>query len=199
MIYVVATGALDILEEIPVAEIMIPDYPLGRTPTFDKIAVLAAEKNIPIRRLSLGDWGAWPGNVEWEVFNPPREAASSSAGKSALVLRIARDENAILMMASSDPEVEDAIFSQPLEPSARILVAADHGSRKSCSTNWLDIVQPDHVILSAGKNNRFGLPSGDVMKRLETAEIPFFRTDRQGDIRIMWGDHDYAIESSRER
>jgi len=46
-----------------------------------------------------------------------------------------------------------------------ILIAPHHGSKTSSSFDFLRAVDPVAIIVSSGKNNRFGFPSKEVIDR----------------------------------
>lgn len=49
---------------------------------------------------------------------------------------------------------------------SNILKLGHHGSKSSSDQNFLDIVAPDEVIVSAAKNNRYNHPSAETMERV---------------------------------
>ena len=76
------------------------------------------------------------------------------------------------------PHEED--FLRDIEP-AEVLKAAHHGSASSTSDTWLNMVQPQEVVLSVGENN-YGHPSPMVLERLAQRNIVALRTDEIGSI-----------------
>lgn len=65
---------------------------------------------------------------------------------------------------------------------ASAMMAGHHGSQTSTSPEWLDAVQPRWVVISAGRNNRYGHPSAEVLARLGPYQVK--RTDRDGTIQL---------------
>ena len=55
-------------------------------------------------------------------------------------------------------------------------------SKHSTSQELLDTVQPDIVMISAGKDNRYGHPAQELLKRLEDFGCIIYRTDENGTI-----------------
>lgn len=76
-------------------------------------------------------------------------------------------------------EIEDDLS---LSDGVTVLKASHHGSKSSTGELFLDRVRPRDVIISAGKDNRYGHPHFDVLDRLESMNINIFRTDRNGTI-----------------
>ncbi len=180
-----AGAAAALLAALPVNELWIPPFD-GRADHYRAALDLARSQGITVRRLAAGDTGTWPGHVEWEVFYPPRDARYQPAYAGSLVLRVAREGAAVLLMGGAGAPVERALLRQPCEPAAPVLVAGDHGHAGTCETPWLDLVAPRDVILSVGQYNRMGDPAPGVLRRLAAAGLATWRTDEQGPIRITW-------------
>lgn len=69
-------------------------------------------------------------------------------------------------------------------PDLEILIAGHHGSKYSTSQELLDWTAPDVVIISAGKNNRYGHPAQETLTRLEQAGCTIYQTCESGTIVI---------------
>ncbi|MBU0995866.1 MAG: DNA internalization-related competence protein ComEC/Rec2 [Proteobacteria bacterium] len=65
-----------------------------------------------------------------------------------------------------------------------VLFLPHHGSKTSSTKRFIDAVQPDAAIISAGWHNRFYMPSHRVLERLKNRNCRIFRTDEQGQIRM---------------
>lgn len=67
-------------------------------------------------------------------------------------------------------------------PQVDILIAGHHGSKYSTSQELLETVQPEIVMISAGKDNRYGHPAPELLERLEEFGCIIYRTDENGTI-----------------
>ena len=65
-----------------------------------------------------------------------------------------------------------------------VLKVPHHGSRHASSEAFLDAVSPRLAVASAGKYNRFGLPSPAALERYTRRGIRVLRTDRDGAVSI---------------
>ena len=77
-----------------------------------------------------------------------------------------------------------------------ILKAGHHGSKGSSSEKFLDHIQPDLALLSAGKNNRYKHPHQETLDRLNQRKIASLRTDQDGAIRFI-GWNQWKVETVR--
>lgn len=69
-------------------------------------------------------------------------------------------------------------------PDVDILVAGHHGAADSTTEELLRAVRPETVLISVKKNNYYGHPSVDLLKRLEDFGCSVLRTDIHGTITI---------------
>jgi competence protein ComEC len=63
-----------------------------------------------------------------------------------------------------------------------VLKAGHHGSNTSTSQDFLSLVRPRFAIVSAGRFNKFGHPSPEVIQRFEAMGVDVLRTDLDGAI-----------------
>jgi len=76
---------------------------------------------------------------------------------------------------------------------ADVLKVPHHGSRYS-SPRFLAAVRPRVAVVCVGAGNRYGHPSGDIMRTLTAAGTRVLRTDQHGDVAIAGSrDHPRVI------
>lgn len=63
-----------------------------------------------------------------------------------------------------------------------ILKVSHHGSNTASSAEWLDLIRPEVSVLSCGRGNPYGHPSGGALARLSACGSEIYRTDELGDI-----------------
>jgi competence protein ComEC len=66
-----------------------------------------------------------------------------------------------------------------------VLKAGHHGSSSSSSGGFLDVVNPEAVIISSGYDNQYGHPADAVLQRLSDRSIPAYWTGTHGDIVLV--------------
>ena len=64
-----------------------------------------------------------------------------------------------------------------------VLKAAHHGSCTSTSEPFLNVVDPEVVVISVGAENRFGHPCDEMLER--AGEPPVYRTDERGVVELI--------------
>lgn len=97
---------------------------------------------------------------------------------ASLVLKLMKDNiNIALFTGDIEKEAEEKLLDSDLH--SFILKVPHHGSKTSTTTEFLKRVSPKYAIISVGRNNKYGHPNGDVVKRLnEICEV--YRTDMDG-------------------
>ncbi len=63
-----------------------------------------------------------------------------------------------------------------------VLKVGHHGSNTSTSDQFIKQIKPEFAIISCGKNNRYGHPHAEVLRRLENHNATVYRTDTLGTI-----------------
>ena len=137
-------------------------------------------------RFVLDDWNF---SVLW-----PSESAMSdsliSQNDRSLVLRAEQGDSCFLFMGDAEEGAELEILQGASD--CAVLKAGHHGSSSSSSVLFLEAVQPEVVVVSAGQENRYGHPHEIVLERLMDVGAAVLRTDQQGDI-LFWLREDKQI------
>ena len=66
-----------------------------------------------------------------------------------------------------------------------ILKVGHHGSRTSTTKSFLNQIKPKVALISVGKDNSYGHPTENTLKRLNDIGAKIFRTDENGTILIV--------------
>lgn len=91
------------------------------------------------------------------------------------------------MFMSGDMEAETEqrlVWRGLVKDKVDVLKVSHHGSATATSQELLEIIRPKLAVISVGKDNRFGHPTGDVLARLKEKQIEIKRTDEEGEIMI---------------
>lgn len=188
---------------ISIGRILVPD--LRSVPEeysgLDDILSLAREAGIPVSLLSQGmrltqEHGdgkkASASRMSLEILSPSKDRMMGEANQDCIVMLLRYKNLQILFPGDLEKEGEEKFtaFCRENETFSssddvlNILIAGHHGSKNATSGELLKTYQPDLVLISCGKNNRYGHPAPSMLKRLKRRHIPFIRTDACGFIRI---------------
>lgn len=110
--------------------------------------------------------------------------SAQSSNESSLCVLFQRENCDILITGDRPGAGELALLQKGLPEHLSVLVAGHHGAATSTSGFFLDLVKPRTVVISVGKENRFGHPAQEVLARLEARGCTVYRTDEMGTIII---------------
>ena len=161
-------------------------------PGMAEVIAAARRFNIPVSTVSEGA-EFQHGQLHLRVLSPSPGRMTGADNEDCIVLSLSWKNIRILFTGDLEKEGEEkfthayqdaALFSPPRghsETNSRtILLAGHHGSRNATSEGFLSLVRPDLVLISCGRNNRYGHPAAAMLKRLEDRGLPCFRTDQSG-------------------
>ena len=63
-----------------------------------------------------------------------------------------------------------------------MLKVSHHGSSSATSDEILEVLKPGVAVISVGKNNQFGHPTEEILKKIKDKNIEIKRTDINGEI-----------------
>lgn len=190
-------AAEDVLERLQVDELWLP-APRRWNRSLMRVERLAEERKIRVRRRARGMRGRIGEAIEWEILAPASGIEVLKADDACLVTRWVIGGLSILVMSDAGRNVERDILDAPIDPSASLLVVGRHGDDAASGGAWLDAVAPEWALISVGRENREGHPSGRVLQRLRARGVRVLRTDESGTIRLHRPSSGAAITVSAE-
>lgn len=169
-------GALNVFDTDMV---LAPDY-IADTEIFGAFQRTLSEKGLSAIHPAARQ--QYPlGNSNFTVLAPVQTDYTDENDYS-IVIRVACGSTSVLIPGDASSVSEAEIIADGQTADSDILIVGHHGSASSTSQAFLDYVSPDAAVVSCKLDNPYQHPSQEVMQRLETAHIPVFRTDMQGDI-----------------
>lgn len=150
--------------------------------TQTKVRSVAAGENLPI-------FGGY-----LEVLSPGKIGEADSY--DSLVLYGKLLDKHFLFSGNLKEKGEKELLKQYPNLEVDVLKAGQHGSKTSSNPAFLEKLNPEITLISAGKNNRTKLPHQETLTRLETINSKIYRTDQNGAIRFK-GWNSWQIESVR--
>lgn len=151
-------GIITALENLKVNNIVIGKDALG----YDKVYEIAKRKNIKIIEVQKGDL-IQIGNVKFEVISPNKNLDNKNVNDYSLVFKLVFGKKSMLFTGDISSNTEDVLY----DVKSDILKVAHHGSKYSSSERFLQKVKPSLALIEVGKDNGYGHPDKEVIKRLE--------------------------------
>ena len=79
------------------------------------------------------------------------------------------------------------------------MLVPHHGSKTSSTQAFLQAVNPQLAIISAGYRNRFHFPHQKIVQRYQELDITLLNTETAGEIDVMFPSNNKAIKFYAKR
>lgn len=140
----------------------------------------------------------WDG-VNFSVLHPP-PLFPYLRNDSSCVLRIEASGRVALLPGDIGKQVEVRLLNaHPGGLQADLLLVPHHGSLTSSSTDFIQDIAPRWAVVSAGAENRFGLPRTEVLDRYSRAGSTVLNTATAGAIAFRLDASGTQLVSERRR
>lgn len=177
-------GFLSVLTEYEIGYILMPDVS-KETRMYREWIELIAEKGIAYRRLTEPETINLSDGVALTILHPSTATMlkKMAANDWSMIMRLDIRQISFLFTGDIEKEVEAALVkTYPTQLRAHVLKIPHHGSKTSSTEAFLQAVQPELAIMSVGKENRYGHPHQEVVRRYADQQIPIQRTDEEGSL-----------------
>ena len=87
-----------------------------------------------------------------------------------------------LFTGDAQEPVETRLLSDGVRVKCDVLKVAHHGSMYGTTEEFLEAASPKLAMISCGRGNRYSHPHDVVLKRLNEAGVPYWRTDTNGNV-----------------
>lgn len=115
---------------------------------------------------------------------------------ASLVLRLETKGMSVLFTGDVGKEALEDLSGLGRFLKSDVLKVPHHGSRSSAEEGFFAGANPSVGVVSVGRGNAFGHPSGEVLALLERAEV--FRTDRDGAVKVSVRDGSVEVKRYRD-
>lgn len=118
------------------------------------------------------------------------QSTSASANNHSCVLLISYAGQHILLPGDIEASIENHLLhSQQLPEKLNVLLAAHHGSRTSSGVGFVNRMQPEIVVYSAGYRSQHGHPHLQVRQRYQAIGSREINTAESGAILFEWDEN----------
>lgn len=143
-------------------------------------------------------------NVDFEVIYPLFDQTGirpPNQHDATVVVRLTYQGQTILLTGDlEEPQIAALLATHcPNIPSpcsaleSSVLKVPHHGSKTGLPQSLLDAVNPEAAIISLGADNSYGHPAPSILERLQTMQIPIYRTDHHGTVRVDFSEGKFIV------
>ncbi len=191
-------GASKLIDEYKINNIFMPKLSsinFVDSLTYQDLINKIAINNINPFAVSCGDI-FHVGSASVRVLAPMKQ--DENLNNMSLVLKVTYGETSFLFQGDSEEKVEKQIMSSGANIKADVIKIGHHGSNTSTSESYLQAVNPQYAIISAGIDNSYGHPSTPIIRRLVNNDVQIFLTSYHGDITISSDGKNISVIKQRE-
>ncbi|NLY43272.1 MAG: MBL fold metallo-hydrolase [Clostridiaceae bacterium] len=177
-------GSLDsVIYAFDIGQVFMPKR-ANTTKTFEDVLQAISDKGLKVTTPKVGDTYTL-GEARWTILAPNREDYKE-INDSSIVIRLVYGDTSFMFTGDAEEESEADILknSGQITNSLKsdVLKVGHHGSSTSTSDSFLEAVSPQYAVICVGKDNSYGHPHRETMKKLSEKGIEIFRTDESGTI-----------------
>ncbi len=180
-------GLEEVLDRIPV-RLLLDGGAGARNAAHARIVALALRRGTRMVTGAAGE-RLRAGGLLLEVLSPPlrppgeRPDPGEDPNQRAIVLVASYAGVRIFLPADAESDVTSGLSL----PRVDVLKVAHHGSADEGLPDLLQRLHPSASVIEVGAGNRYGHPAPEALRALTVGGGRVFRTDREGDVRLVLG------------
>ena len=104
---------------------------------------------------------------------------------TSIVNKLVFGDVSFLFTGDNEEQVEEELLDLGEDLQSTVLKSSHHGSKTSSTEEFLNMVDPEIVVIQCGEDNSFHHPHGRVLNRYERRNMNIFRTDLDGRVSFV--------------
>ncbi len=189
-------GAVQVLENFPVLNVIMPTFPnedddnyfnavkINEMAKKSKVMFALAKQGLAV---NVGDF-----RLSFLFYDKTEDEENN---RSSIIMAKCRDFK-FLLMSDAEIEVEDSLINSGIDLNCDVIKIAHHGSITSTCDEFLKAVSPEYAVISVGAKNSYGFPETEILTKLEKRQIELYRTDLHGEIDVEVTDNSLEFKKS---
>ncbi|RLL46930.1 MBL fold metallo-hydrolase [Oceanobacillus piezotolerans] len=136
------------------------------------------------------------GPLKMKVLYPNR--ITGKTNEESISILFTYGEIDFIFTGDADREAERYMLNHSDNIEAEVIQLGHHGSNTSSDPKFIEAINPEVAIYSAGTNNSYGHPSPEVVSLIQNSGIGLYGTDIHGTIVVTTNGINYEIETNKE-
>lgn len=117
------------------------------------------------------------------VLSPYGDTTSWENNTASVVVQVVYGDTEFMLTGDAPSAIEEYLVGASGSGiESEVLKLGHHGSKTSSSAVFLQLVQPEYAVVSAGKDNRYGHPHEEVLTSVAAVGSRIVSTAKQGTI-----------------
>lgn len=174
----------------------IPDKYVPTSKTYEDMLLAIKAKGLKVTPAADSEFDL--GCCKVQTYASPMDS-SENMNDHSVVVKVVNGQNSFLFMGDCEIGEEKKLLEKGCDLRAKVLKAGHHGSYTSSSAELLDAVDPNYAVISCGKDNSYGHPNDDTVRRLSKYANEIYITARDGDIVFISDGEGLSVKCSEEK
>ena len=180
-------GLDDIINTFDIRNVYLPRIPniyVPSTKTYESVLMAISNKNLTITSPTVKQQIVCEEDLIIEVLNDINNTFSENMNDYSLVIKITHKYNSFILCADAEEKIEKEIIKNTDSSDLRcdVLKIGHHGSNTSTSDAWLRKTLPAYAFIPCGKDNEYGHPHDEIVKKIRTLGVKTYRADTDGTV-----------------
>jgi competence protein ComEC len=185
-------GGLDaVIDNFDIVKIYMPKVQ-SNTETFKDVLAAVQKKGLKVTTAKSGLSLEWETGIKVEMIAPV--GTYDDTNDMSAVIHLTYGSNTFLFTGDAETKSEADIIKSGVNLKSDVLMVGHHGSKSSTSQKFLDAVNPKYAVIQVGKDNNYGHPTAEVLKKLNDKAIKIYRNDEQGNIIFTSNGKDITVK-----
>lgn len=175
-------GMGKIMYSFKIGDVIMPKIPEKIIPTttaYEKFMLAVSQRAKNVIAAEVGKTYKY-GELTVQILGPVKDY--DNLNNMSVVAKITYGKTSVMMTGDAQKQAEWDMLKNKYDFSAELLKVGHHGSKNSSSYEWFEAVKPEYAVISCGKNNDYGHPNKQTIKKLDKYGVQYFRTDLLGNI-----------------
>ena len=189
--YVIAThydadhlnGVVGALNVFDVENVICPEY-TTTTRVYNSFISIMDNKKINRIQPIVGETYSL-GRGEFTII-APNSTWYSNVNDYSVGIRFKYNNKSFLVAGDATNISEEEIVNNSIDINSDVYIVNHHGSSGSSSSEFLNKIDPEYAVISAGKGNAYGHPAYKTLEKLNKIGAKIYRTDIEGEIEFSF-------------
>lgn len=173
-------GGLDIiLNTFQTKHVILPAVD-STTQAFEDVLDAIKKNNLTITKAVVGDkYSLGPATF---TIVAPNSHTYEELNNYSIGIKLTFEDNTFLFTGDAEELSEKEMLKTGIDLSADVLKLGHHGSISASCDEFLEAVNPQYCVISAGKDNDYGYPDPETLQAMIKHNYKLYRTDEQGTV-----------------
>jgi beta-lactamase superfamily II metal-dependent hydrolase len=191
------TGLIPVLEKYAVNVLVISGMK-SDTAVFADLDTKMEEEGANIHVARRGDVIDFQDGVTAAILHPRAGETFKETNSASVSLVIVYGEQTFLLTGDLPIAYEASLVSSGRLPKKiTVYKAGHHGSKTSSGEQLLSYIKPEYVVISAGRDNKYGHPNPEALGRLQKYSKEILSTIDHGTITFMSDGRNMEVETNK--